>query len=167
MYRAGGGGQSLPLTPSLPTPSLSPNTTFTAFCLPPASALVGEKSSCGYSCFVPGSRQDWWKRRWTRNFGKTVSDSYLRLCCCDLGCGGGGERRQKLQEVCWSGGPTGGTAPIWGPRGSLLKQEGRWECYSKYIEKNYFSYFISTQVTNRCHLAMTVLNYCQTARVAR
>ena len=48
-----------------------------------------------------------------------------------------------------------------------MTKEGRWECYSKYIKQNCFSYFLSLQCTNRCHLAMIALNDCHKAMVAR
>ena len=46
-------------------------------------------------------------------------------------------------------------------------EERRWECYSKYIEQNCFTYFLSMQCTNRCDLAMEALSDCQEAMVAR
>ena len=48
----------LPLTPSpppplSPSPSLSPNTIFTAFCLPPSSGFVGEKVAADIHVLFP------------------------------------------------------------------------------------------------------------------
>ena len=48
-----------------------------------------------------------------------------------------------------------------------LAKEGRWECYSKYIEQNCFSYFLSMQCIIRCHLAMVALSDCQEAMVSK
>ena len=46
--------------------------------------------------------------------------------------------------------------------------EGRWECYSLYIEQKCFSYFLSMKCTTRCHyLAMVALSDCQKTMVAR
>ena len=49
----------------------------------------------------------------------------------------------------------------------LCMKEGGLECYSKYIDKNYFSHFLSMQCTNRCYLAPVVLSDCQEGMVAR
>ena len=48
-----------------------------------------------------------------------------------------------------------------------VNKEGRWEKYSKYIKLNYFSYFLSMQCTNGCHLAMVAFKDYQKAMVAR
>ena len=36
------------------------------------------------------------------------------------------------------------------------RKEGRWECYSKYVEQNCFSYFLSMQCTNMGHPAIVL-----------
>ena len=53
-----------------------------------------------------------------------------------------------------------------GAHQTFLNTQGRWECYSKYIEQNYFSYFLSIQCITRCLLAMAALVYWQEAIVA-
>ena len=42
----------------------------------------------------------------------------------------------------------------WGVLEKPTFKEGCWEYYSKYIEKNRLSYFLSMQCINRCLLAM-------------
>ena len=49
----------------------------------------------------------------------------------------------------------------------LFFKEECWERYSKCIGKNWFSYFLSMQCTNRGHLAMVVWFVHQEDRVAR
>ena len=39
--------------------------------------------------------------------------------------------------------------------------------YSKYIKQNCFTYFLSMQYTNRCHLAIVALSAGQKAMLAR
>ena len=56
---------------------------------------------------------------------------------------------------------------VWMNWGKVISKEGRWEWYSKYIEQNCFSHFLSMQLINRCNLAMVALKDCQGAMVAR
>ena len=43
--------------------------------------------------------------------------------------------------------------------GKTLK-EGRWECYSKYMEQNCLRHSLSMQCTNRGHPAVVSLSEC-------
>ena len=49
----------------------------------------------------------------------------------------------------------------------IMLIEGRWECYCKYIEQNYFSYFLSMNYTNRGNLAVVTLSDCHKNMTAR
>ena len=44
-----------------------------------------------------------------------------------------------------------------GQLATCLSQEGRWECYCKYMEKNCSTFFLTMQCTYRGHLAVLAL----------
>ena len=46
-------------------------------------------------------------------------------------------------------------------------QEGRWKCYTKYIEQNLFGSFLSMQCIERGHLAVLAWSDCQEVMASR
>ena len=58
------------------------------------------------------------------------------------------------------------SAPL-GQLATCLSQEGRWECYCKYMEKNCSTFFLTMQCTYRGHLAVLALSDYQEFKAAR